>query len=247
MAGTCNDCGTSTWGRYRICPECRKARKRKSPHAASNEPYLCNDCGYGWRSKKTFGSPSICPRCKSKDIVPYRHTKQYAVDMKWREEIRKKEQKKKRMVVLIIIGIWIALGAYSWFQLDSSQDNNMVPSNENINTDKENLPPAESPVAQLTPEEKLLNFCKTKFSELGIRSSLDSSHYFEDYDSASSWIETKYPNEGLTVNLARFHKEWYLDKAEFPIYILEGEYWENQNVGSPGVYYCDKTGIIQRN
>ena len=79
MAGTCNDCGTSTWGRYKICPDCRKARKRKGSYSSnrssgSGERYVCNSCGYGWRSKKSFGSPAICPRCKKNDIILYSKT-----------------------------------------------------------------------------------------------------------------------------------------------------------------------------
>lgn len=79
MAGTCNDCGAPTWGRYRICPDCRKARKRKGGYSSSRssgsgERWVCNSCGYGWRSKKSFGSPAVCPRCKESDITPYAKT-----------------------------------------------------------------------------------------------------------------------------------------------------------------------------
>lgn len=30
--------------------------------------YYCEGCGYGWISKKPFGDPAYCPRCKSEDI-----------------------------------------------------------------------------------------------------------------------------------------------------------------------------------
>lgn len=77
---------------------------------------------------------------------------------------------------------------------------------------------------------------------------LKDSHYFEDYNSASDWIESKYPNEGLNLNRARFFKEWYLDKAEFPIYILESRIKLNGKIINEegGVYACDKTGILVR-
>lgn len=87
MAGTCNDCGADTWGRYRICPDCRKERKRKGSYSrvrnsSSGEGYFCNSCGYGWRSKKDFGSPAFCPRCREDDIIPYTKTPQYRRDVR---------------------------------------------------------------------------------------------------------------------------------------------------------------------
>lgn len=32
------------------------------------EYYRCRDCKYGWKSKKNYGTPSICPRCKSQNL-----------------------------------------------------------------------------------------------------------------------------------------------------------------------------------
>ncbi|MDP2628774.1 MAG: hypothetical protein Q8P15_02670 [Nanoarchaeota archaeon] len=98
MAGTCNDCGASTWGRYRLCPDCRKARKRKGRHSSngrssgSGERWVCNSCGYGWRSKKSFGNPAVCPRCKESDIIPHSQTPE-----------GKAEAITKRAIVLIIL------------------------------------------------------------------------------------------------------------------------------------------------
>lgn len=37
--------------------------------------YICNSCGYKWKSKKNFGNPSICPHCKKGDIIQYIKTK----------------------------------------------------------------------------------------------------------------------------------------------------------------------------
>jgi len=83
MASTCKYCGRDTWGRYQLCPDCRKDRKRKGSNysggrnSGAGERYVCNSCGYGWRSKKDFGSPAFCPRCKEENIIPYRKTDQY--------------------------------------------------------------------------------------------------------------------------------------------------------------------------
>lgn len=33
-----------------------------------SKKYYCEGCGYGWISKKPFGDPAYCPRCKSEDI-----------------------------------------------------------------------------------------------------------------------------------------------------------------------------------
>lgn len=30
--------------------------------------YICDDCEYKWQSKKSFGEPAFCPKCKSNSI-----------------------------------------------------------------------------------------------------------------------------------------------------------------------------------
>lgn len=30
--------------------------------------YICNHCEYKWQSKKSFGEPAFCPKCKSNNI-----------------------------------------------------------------------------------------------------------------------------------------------------------------------------------
>ena len=83
MAGTCKYCSRKTWGRYKVCPDCRKERKRKGKGgylsnkiSGSGERWICNSCSYGWRSKKSFGGPAICPNCKGNNIIPYSESPQ---------------------------------------------------------------------------------------------------------------------------------------------------------------------------
>lgn len=100
MAGTCNDCGAPTWGRYRVCPDCRRARKRSGGYSSgrsfgSGERWICNSCGYGWRSKKSFGSPAICPRCKKSDITPYSKTTEGKIEF--------------IVKIIFIVGIFVAM------------------------------------------------------------------------------------------------------------------------------------------
>jgi len=93
-------------------------------------------------------------------------------------------------------------------------------------------------------EEEFLDFCKVKFREISDFKNLENYYYFEDYSSASRWIDNAYPNEGLTLNRAKFFKERYLDNSEFPIYIFEGTKKIDFQVVEQGYYVCDKTGII---
>jgi len=39
--------------------------------------YICNKCSYKWKSKKTFGEPSICPKCNSRNIKRYYKKEDY--------------------------------------------------------------------------------------------------------------------------------------------------------------------------
>ena len=143
---------------------------------------------------------------------------------------------------------WVIFNSGGQVENDLSKDSSTLSQIENSNSNEQTT----------SFEEELLNFCKVEFNKIGdaclgapnncVRE-LKDSNYFDDYDSASDWIEDKYPNEGMTINRARFFKEWYLDKSEFPIYILEGRIKTNEKIISEdgGVYACDKTGIIVRN
>ena len=93
-------------------------------------------------------------------------------------------------------------------------------------------------------EEEFLDFCKTEFKGISSYTELKNYYYFENYLEASEWIDSVYPNEGLTLNRARFFKEEYLDKSEFPVYIFEGARKIDSQILEQGYYICDKTGII---
>lgn len=42
--------------------------KLKNLENSYSRRYICQSCGYGWESRKSFGSPSSCPNCRSKEI-----------------------------------------------------------------------------------------------------------------------------------------------------------------------------------
>lgn len=60
--------------------------------ATSGEKYVCNSCGYKWVSKKNFGSPSICPNCKERNIINYCNTKEYHNLKEYRKKQMQKEE-----------------------------------------------------------------------------------------------------------------------------------------------------------
>lgn len=109
----------------------------------------------------------------------------------------------------------------------------------------------EEQVGFLSEEEQFLSFCKSEFGKLSQYSlpssfsNINKTYYFIDYNATLSWIEERYPDEGFTINNARFFKEHYLDKAQFPIYIVDGKVKISQQVTQQGLYVCDKTGILK--
>ena len=36
---------------------------------SNSDDYVCKNCNYGWTSRKKFGSPAFCPRCRSNSII----------------------------------------------------------------------------------------------------------------------------------------------------------------------------------
>lgn len=163
------------------------------------------------------------------------------------EENLRKAKKKAKIFKWIKIGLVLAvilflvLFFYFKFQNIANEDN--TASSTNL-TENAKVQQQAEPIIQKTPQEELLDFCKLKFKETSSYTELKNSYYFESYSEASNWIENKYPNEGLTINRARFFKEWYLDKAEFPVYILDGVRRLSPQVTSDGLYVCDKNGIV---
>lgn len=59
----------------------------------NGKEYLCNNCEYKWESKKRFGEPASCPKCKKQDIEKYARTK------KWEEDYRKYRQNHIRNIL----------------------------------------------------------------------------------------------------------------------------------------------------
>jgi len=95
------------------------------------------------------------------------------------------------------------------------------------------------------PKKTLNEICLEKFSDGGVYD-ITSIIEFEDYDSALAWIKKEYPDEGLTINIAKLKKEDYLDRAKFPLIIAKGKRTINENMFSEGIYFCDSSGMIER-
>ena len=38
-------------------------------YTPQKDNYVCKACSYGWTSKKKFGAPAFCPRCRSNLII----------------------------------------------------------------------------------------------------------------------------------------------------------------------------------
>ncbi len=50
--------------------------------------YFCKDCKYKWESKKKFGEPSICPKCKKDNIIHYSKTEEYRKEQERLREVK---------------------------------------------------------------------------------------------------------------------------------------------------------------
>jgi Holliday junction resolvase len=95
--------------------------------------------------------------------------------------------------------------------------------------------------------QDFLNFCKTKFNEASQSSKLYNYKYFEDYNEAKNYIYELFPEEiEINRNRAKFFTEWYLDNAEFPLYILQGSISNSPSLVENGYWVCDKNGIVER-
>ena len=63
------------------------------------ERYFCNSCHYKWESKKSFGEPSICPKCKKDSIIEYSKTKGYEKEVQEEKDERKMFMKDLRILL----------------------------------------------------------------------------------------------------------------------------------------------------
>src|SRR3989344_5083784 len=48
--------------------------------------YVCLSCEYRWVSRKDFGNPAICPKCKNDGIL------RYATTQEWENNFRKSKE-----------------------------------------------------------------------------------------------------------------------------------------------------------
>jgi hypothetical protein len=80
------------WNGYVCSDKCKKEILKRAekefeediPNIKKNsKEYVCNSCYYEWISKKSFGVPAICPKCKGKNIIKSSLTKE------WEEDYRK--------------------------------------------------------------------------------------------------------------------------------------------------------------
>lgn len=58
--------------------------------------YICENCGYRWESKKKFGEPSICPKCKKDNITKYSGTEKHKKDIILENEKRERNKREIR-------------------------------------------------------------------------------------------------------------------------------------------------------
>ena len=63
-----------------------------------DKKYLCKSCGYKWESKKSWGEPNICPKCKKEYIIKYSKTKE---GIKEKKRIEKEERKWEKEIEIV--------------------------------------------------------------------------------------------------------------------------------------------------
>lgn len=96
------------------------------------------------------------------------------------------------------------------------------------------------------PEEKLINFCVSEFSDEGIFD-LENTEYLEDFSSASEWVENNYENSALTEEQKETNINYIINNRlpteNYPIVATSGSEKDGQ-VTSQGFYYCNEGGMI---
>lgn len=254
MAGTCNDCGAPTWGRYRICPECRYARK----HGRRRQKYSSTDAFFiGIGTLVLFSWVAWTIIEKEGSIFSGIHfillgifafvalwkislNKQKEANKEEESEINKKIKKILNVTLLIIICLSIL-----YFFIASNL--NKAPDSENSNQELSTLPPESSSQETISLEEELTNFCISKFSNAGIFD-LEKTDYQKDFSSASDWIRNNYENSALTQeqkeNNVNKIIEDELPETGYPLVITYGSKKVTEQAVSHGFYYCNKNGVI---
>lgn len=166
--------------------------------------------------------------------------------LEFTDVVEKLEKKAKKILTIKLISVAvIVLLLFGFFFFSSDKRDTSKSDPNEITLGAQSKEGVNAPEIQ-TPEEALLSFCEAEFKKLSSYTNFKKADYFEGYESALKFIEDRYPNEGLTINQARFFKEWYLDKAKFPIYIIEGEVEIQPSVRASGLYACDEAGVMER-
>ncbi|MFA4886980.1 MAG: hypothetical protein WC595_02100 [Candidatus Nanoarchaeia archaeon] len=84
-----NDC------KNKILSNAHKKFTEHMNHAKkTSKEYICKKCEYKWISKKTIGTPAICPRCKEDRIMRYAETKE------WEEQYLSNKEKLIAVILL---------------------------------------------------------------------------------------------------------------------------------------------------
>ena len=97
-----------------------------------------------------------------------------------------------------------------------------------------------------SPEEELINFCISQFSNAGIFD-LKKTGYQNDFSSASDWIRNNYEGSALTQEQKEHNINYIIEnqlpKERYPIVITFGSKKDGQII-SKGFYYCNENGVI---
>ena len=81
--------------------------------------YICNNCGYEWRTRKDIGKPSICPNCKKHIIKNLSNQMKIETEL---EEKYSKDYSKKHVIGEFVARVGIKKHAnYSYF-IDKNGD-----------------------------------------------------------------------------------------------------------------------------
>ena len=88
-------CACSNDCKNKILSDAEKKFIEHMNHAKKNsKEYICKKCEYKWISKKTIGTPAICPKCKEDRIMRYAETKE------WEEQYLSNKEKLISIILL---------------------------------------------------------------------------------------------------------------------------------------------------
>ncbi|MEN7982345.1 MAG: hypothetical protein ABFQ65_02775 [Nanoarchaeota archaeon] len=141
--------------------------------------------------------------------------------------------------ILLVSLIFVFFISLFFKEIGDNDNSNNLMSMENITVFQDTSLNSGEQIISLQEE-----FCKDEFAKTSSYTYINNYNYFEDSSTASDWLDDQFPNEGPTINRARFLREWYFDRIEFPIYILEGTRKTHPSSWEQGIYFCDRTGIV---